>query len=428
MAQFACRVGTPDGRIAEKRISAATSTAAREQLASEGLEVFDVAPVGSRASSRFPTLQKLASIQIGGARDEERGRGLFSRRRNRVATSDLLMINQELAALVSAGLPLLRCVDILRNRRSGTVAGSMLDRVRRRLAGGDALSDALRPEIERVELPELFVTSVEVGEASGDLVTAIRRYSAHLEKTQALRSRVRSAMMYPVVLAVVSTVVVGILLIVVIPQFASFYDASGAELPLATRVLLAVADFLRGWGLAVLALTVAAVAWFVWWKRTPRGRYTLDGFKLRMPFLGTLRRRYYGLETARTLSTLLRGGAPLVRALRVTAEGTSNLAYRTGLEEVADQVSEGTSLHVALEQHGLIDPLGLEMVEVGESTGSLEDMLEHVANTYDEVLDRQVTTAVGLIEPAMLVAMGILVAGILMSLYLPLFRTVQVVG
>lgn len=428
MAQFACRIGTPDGRIAERRVSAANAAAAREQLVADGLEVFDVAQASGATDSRFATLRKLASIQIGGSSDEEGRRGLFGRRRNRVAVSDLLLINQELAALVNAGLPLLRCVDILRTRRSGSVAGSMLDRVRRRLAGGDALSEALRPEIERVELPELFVTSVEVGEASGDLVTAIRRYSAHLEKTQKLRSRVRSAMMYPVVLAIVSTAVVLILLIVVIPQFASFYEASGAELPLPTRLLLGLANFMRSWGLLLAVAVAAGIGWFVWWKKTAHGRFAFDAFKLRIPVLGDLRRRYYGLETARTLSTLLRGGAPLVRALRVTAEGTSNLAYRAGIERVAEQVSEGTNLHTALEREGLIDPLGLEMVQVGESTGSLEDMLEHVATSYDEVLDRRVTTAVGLIEPAMLVTMGLLVAGILMSLYLPLFRTVQVVG
>lgn len=426
MAQFRCRVGTPQGSIAERTISAATATAAREQLVADGLEVFEVAERGS-FSSRFPTLQKLASIQIGGSKSKEGGRGLFGRR-NRIKPSDLLLINQELAALVNAGLPLLRCVDILRTRRAGTTAGSMLDRVRRRLAGGDSLSDALRPEIERVGLPELFVTSVEVGEASGDLVTAIRRYSAHLEKSQGLRQRVRSALVYPIVLAVVSTGVVIILMTLVIPQFASFYGASGAELPFATRLLVGTSNFVRGWGVLLLALVVAAVSGFVYWSRTPKGRFALDAFNLRVPFLGSLRARYYGLESARTLGTLLRGGAPLVRALRVTAEGTSNRAYRRMIETVAVQVSEGSSLHQALESQGLLDPLGLEMVEVGESTGSLEEMLAHVASTYDEVLDRQVTLAVGLMEPAMLVFMGLLVAGILLSLYVPLFRTVQVVG
>lgn len=426
MAQFRCRVGTPDGRLAERTVVAATAIAAREQLAAEGQEVFAVAESSSFAT-RFPTFQKLASIQIGGGSAHQARPSRFGRRA-RIRPSDLLLINQELAALVRAGLPVLRCVDILRTRRAGTLAGSMLDRVRRRLAGGDDLSSACFPEIERVGLPELFVTSLEVGEASGDLVSAIRRYSTHLDKTQGLRRRVRSALTYPMVLAAVSTVVVIILLTMVIPQFASFYNASGAELPLATRVLVGLAGVARSYGLVIAVAAIAGAVTLTWWSRTQAGRLAIDTWNLRMPLVGPIRRRYYGLETARTLGTLLRGGAPLVRALEVTAQGTGNRAFRAWIERAAGQVSEGTSLHEALEAQGVLDPLGLEMVQVGESTGALDEMLEHVASTYDEVLDRQVTLAVGLLEPGMLVVMGLMVAGIVLSLYLPLFRTVQAVG
>lgn len=430
MPQFRCRVGTPEGAIAERFVSAANAAAARETLAADGITVFDIAQQagGGTVVSRFPTLRKLASIQIGGSKSEDAASGGLFRRGNKLRTSDLLLLNQELAALVNAGLPLLKCVDILRTRRAGTLAGSMLDRIRRRIASGDGLSEACRPEIERVGLPELFVTSVEVGEASGDLVIALRRYAAHLEKSQGLRQRVRSAMIYPLVLASVSTVVVIILMTVVIPQFASFYGQSGAELPLTTRALVATAGFVSTWGLLLLAGVVVGVIAFRRWAGTEPGRARVDAWNLRVPLVGTLRERYYGLETVRTLSTLLRGGAPLVRALQVTAEGTSNRAFRARIETVAEQVSEGTSLHDALDAQRILEPLGLEMVQVGESTGALEEMLEHVATTYDESLDRQVSLAVGLVEPAMLVVMGLLVAGILMSLYLPLFNTVQVVG
>lgn len=423
MAQYRARVGTPEGAIAERYVSAANSTAARELLSADGLEIFDLA---ERASGAFPTLRKLANLQIGGGSATAR-KGLF-RRGGRVSHAELLMLNQELAALVNAGLPLLRCVDILRSRRAGSVVGSMLDRVRREIASGDSLSGAFRPEIERVALPELFVTSVEVGEASGDLVTALRRYSEHLQKSQVLRQRVRAAMLYPIVLLCVSLVVVLILLTLVIPRFASFYASSGAELPALTRGLVGLAKLFSGYGLVLLLAVVVAAAIYRWWSATPAGRLKLDNLRLRLPLVGGVLRRYYGLESARTLSTLLRGGAPLVRALQVTGQGTSNLAFRHRLEAAAEQVSHGSSLHEVMEAQGLLDPLGLELVQVGESTGALEEMLEHVASTYDDVLDRQVTLAVGVMEPAMLVFMGLLVAGILLSLYLPLFRTVQVVG
>lgn len=422
MPEFRCRVGTPEGAITERFVSAASAGAAREHLQADGLEIFDVT---QRTSAAMPTLGKLLSIQIGGSGESKRG--LF-RRRTRLSNADLLLLNQELAALVRAGLPLLRCVDILRSRRTGTLAGSMLDRVHRLVASGESLSGAFREEVQRVGVPELFVTSLEVGEASGDLVTALQRYSAHLDKSLALRRRVRSALMYPVVLGVVSLTVVVILLTLVIPQFATFYSASGATLPITTRALVGLATFVSTYGLALLVAAVVGALVFRRWARTDRGRESVDILKLRIPVFGALRRRFLGLETTRTLATLLRGGAPLVGALQVTADGTSNRAYRRRLLASAQQVSEGSSLHQALEEHGLLDPLGLEMIEVGESTGALEEMLEHVATSYDEVLDRQVTVAVGLMEPAMLVAMGVLVAGILLSLYLPLFQTVQVVG
>lgn len=424
MPRYQARVGTPQGAIASRFVIAPNVAAAREQLSSEGLVIFDVSAQGGGA---LPALQKLASLQIG-SRGEEASGGLFRRGGNRIRTSDLLLLNQELAALVNAGLPVLKCVDILRTRRAGSVAGAMLDRVRNRIAGGDALSAACRPEIERVALPELFVTSVEVGEASGDLVTALRRYGVHLERAQKIRNRVRAALVYPTVLLVVSAIVVTILLTVVIPQFAAFYAQSGAELPLTTQLLVAGSGIASRWGLPIALAAVAAAAAARRWAHSPRGAARLDEARLRLPLFGALRLRYHGLESARTLGTLLRGGAPLVRALEVTAEGTSNRAFRARLQKAAEEVSEGSSLHAALERQGILDPLGLEMVQVGESTGSLEDMLEHVADSYDEVLDRQVSMAVGLMEPAMLVVMGLIVAGILMSLYLPLFRTVQAVG
>jgi type IV pilus assembly protein PilC len=426
MPDFRCRVGTADGAIAERFVTAASAAVAREQLLADGQEVFDIV---QRSGGRIlPALRKLAAIQIGTKKDEDEvATGLFGRAK-RLKPSVLLLLNQELAALINAGLPLLRCMDILRSRRAGTLIGSVLDRARRRVASGASLSGALRPEIDKVGMPELFVTSLEVGEASGDLVTALHRYTSHLESSLALRRRVRDAMTYPMVLGVVATIVVTILLTFVIPQFASFYAQSGAELPLTTRTLVGFAALVQSYGL--IGLGVAGLAFFGYrrWARTEAGLNKIHARRLRTPVLGAIRRRYFGLETARTLSTLLRGGAPLVSALRVTAEGTSNRAYRARLIETADQVSHGSDLHHAFEHHGLFDALGLELVQVGEATGALEEMLEHVAATYDEALDRQVTTVVGLVQPAMLVAMGVLVAGILLSLYMPLFQTVQAVG
>jgi len=424
MPNYRCRVGTAEGAIAERFVTAASPAAAREQLGVDGFEVFDVAQ--RSAATAFPLLHKLATIQIGGSTDDGEPRGLFGRRKT-IAPADLLLVNQELAALINAGLPLLRCLDILRTRRLGTLMGAVLDRARERVAAGASLSGALRPEIDKVGLPELFVTSLQVGEASGDLVAALRRYVAHMESSLALRRRVRDAMTYPIVLGVVALIVVTILLTFVIPQFASFYGQSGAELPLTTRTLVGLAGAIRTYGLFVLIAAGAGFVFYRRWAATEIGLDTVHARKLRTPVLCAMRRRYFGLETARTLSTLLRGGAPLVSALQVTAQGTSNRAFKRRLLETAEEVSHGSDLHAAFEHNGLFDPLGLELVEVGEATGALEDMLEHVAATYDEVLDRQVSMAVDLVQPIMLVFMGVLVAGVLLALYMPLFQTVQAI-
>lgn len=424
MPNYRCRVGTAEGAIAERFVTAASPAAAREQLGEDGLEVFDVAQ--RSAATAFPLLHRLATIQIGGSSSDGEPRGLFGGKK-KVVPADLLLVNQELAALINAGLPLLRCLDILRTRRAGTLVGTVLDRARGRVAAGASLSGALRPEIDKVGLPELFVTSLQVGEASGDLVAALRRYVAHMESSLALRRRVRDAMTYPLVLGVVALIVVTILLTFVIPQFASFYGRSGAELPLITRTLVGLAGAVRTYGLFVLITVGAGFVFYRRWAGTEIGLDTVHARRLRTPVLGAMRRRYFGLETARTLSTLLRGGAPLVGALQVTAQGTSNRAFRRRLLETAEEVSHGSDLHTAFENNGLFDPLGLELVEVGEATGALEDMLEHVAATYDEILDRQVSMAVDLVQPIMLVFMGVLVAGVLLALYMPLFQTVQAV-
>ena len=445
MTEFVCRVGTPQGRIVERMLTGASAAAARERLVADGFEVFDLTPrvgvfsLGDRGGRlRWPPVPswlnrwlRLLTAPIGGRQSSEAQSGLFGvafGRRRRISITVLSLLNQELASLVSAGLPLLRCLDILRSRRSGTPTGSMLDRVRERVAHGDSLSGAFRAEVEPMGLPELFVTSLEIGEASGDLESALRRYAVHLGRFQRLKSDVRSALMYPVALLLVAMVVVVILVTVVIPRFATFYSNYDAQLPLLTRMLVALADAVGRYGAVVGAVTVGGVFGAIAWLRTDRGARWRDAAVLMLPILGRLRRRFLDLETARTLGTLLVGGATVVRALEVVASGTANSTYRQRLLAVCRSVSEGSSLHEAFEETRLLEPMGLEMVQVGESTGTLEHMLEHVANTYDEILERQLAAAVGVLEPAVLVSLGLLVAAILLSLYLPLFQIVQVVG
>jgi type IV pilus assembly protein PilC len=436
MADYRCRVGTREGAIVERSVGAVSSAAARKQLQEEGFQVFQIRRAGG--------LLETATAAVGGggggvplattgnvtgeassSPSKSRAAWLF---RRQIARSDLLLFSQEMAALVRAGLPLLRCLDILRSRRSGTRAGELLDRVRERVATGAHLSTAFEAEGEQYGIPPLYTTTLEIGEASGDLDGALRRYATHLERAQQLRSRVKGALIYPSVLFSASMVVLSILVGFVLPRFSAFYASYEAELPLITRLLVSTTNVLRAWWLvAFIVVVIAGLSVFAW-VRTESGRLRSAIWKQRLPMFGGMRRRYLDIEATRTLATLLRGGAPLIPALNVVIRSTSDVAYRAKLSRVRELTVQGSSLHNAFEEEGLLDPMGLEMVEVGESTGALEEMLEHVSTTYDEVLDRQLATAVSLLEPAVLVTMGVLLAGILMSLYLPLFNTVQVVG
>ena len=431
MAEFTCRVGG-EGGISECLIAAPSSSAAREQLEEQGLEVFGVRRRGSvyqqlaELLGMSPSTDPEAESANATSPEASVGWGLFSR--TRIRTTDLLLLAEELAALIRAGLPLLKCLDILRGRRAGSAAGDILDRVRHRVAGGESLSGAFALEDASSRVPRLFVTSVSIGEAGGDLEGALRRYTEHLERAQTLRHRVRSALMYPAALFGVSMCVIGILIGFVLPRFADFYASYASELPLPTRVLMGVASLMQGQGQMVLVLLIVVPIAGILFGRSETGRVLRDRWVLRLPLLGRLRRRYLDVQSSRTMATLLRGGAPLTEAIGVAADGTENVTYRASLRQVRDLVTQGNSLHRSMEISGLMDSLGLEMIEVGEFTGSLEVMLGHVADSYDEILERRLNTAVGLLEPAVLVSMGLFIAAVLLSLYLPLFNTVQVVG
>lgn len=434
MTEYVCRVGTAEGRILERVVRAQSADSARQDLADQGLEVFAVKRRGGLLQLMRGALPGAAADEkAGGRAPREESASLIERlrrpllRRRRLGGADLLLLTQELAALVRAGLPLIRCIDILRRRRQGTVAGEVLQRVRDRVAGGHDLSVAFEMEPSAAGIPDLFVTSLRVGEASGDLEGSLRRFAVHLERAQELRSGVRGALLYPAALFAVSAVVLAVLVGFVLPRFANFYSSYDAQLPPLTRVLVGTAAAVQAWWPVLLGLAVAVAVVAGTWLTTEDGKAVWDRWALRIPVLGGLRRLYLDLETSRTLATLLAGGAPLLDALAVAAQGTSNRVYRGRLRQVAERVRQGGKLADAFEDADVLDEMGLEMVEVGESTGSLESMLEHVGRSYDEILERRLDAAVGLLEPAVLVSMGIFLATVLLSLYLPLFNTVQVI-
>jgi type IV pilus assembly protein PilC len=305
-------------------------------------------------------------------------------------------------------------------RQQDAVFKRSLTTIRDKIKTGISLSDAFKQEGELY--PGIFASTLVAGERSGNLEQVIRRFVQYLRLSQALKKKAVSAAVYPAVLLTLMLGLISILVVVVIPQFKDFYEGLGGTLPLPTRLLLAISDFVRGNFLVIVAvivgLVVAAVAWF----RRDESKLLVDGLMLRVPLLGPMVRMYATSQLARTLSTLLSGGLPLLSALGVAASSVGNRRVAAAVADSASHIREGRSLTVALESTQIVDHMAIEMVKVGEQTGALGDMLNTLAEFYDQEMETRLATVMGLVEPVLLVIMAVIVAGMLIAFYLPLFQ------
>lgn len=398
--EYVCRVGTPSGEVVERRFEASSEGALRADLEQQGLYLL--------------SLRRGLSL------------GALGVRKRRVDPGLLLIFAQELAALLKAGLPLLQSLDVMLERQKDALLRQSLAGVREKVKSGTALSDAFRQEGEIY--PPIFAASLVAGERSGNLDSVLRRFAQHLRLNQTLRKKAISAAIYPAVLLTMMGGLVVVMLVFVIPNFKSFYEGLGAELPLPTRVLLAVATTLRG-NLAwiLLGLGMLAVA-ALYWLRKEGSAIVIDRALLRLPYFGGLMRMYATSQLMRTLATLLAGGLPLVNALEVASASIGNRAMAQAVGGATGRIREGASLTTALESSGMLEALPLEMVKVGEATGALGDMLNAIADFYDEELDTRMATVLSLVEPVLLVLMAIVVAAMLLAFYLPMFQAISAVG
>lgn len=391
--EYLCKVGTPAGDVVERTFVAASEAALRAELEQQGYYLFSVRR-GLLAGEWKPW-------------------------RRRVPIAALLIFGQELAALLKAGLPLLQSLDVMLERQQDPVFRRSLTDVREKVKSGLALSDAFKAEGELY--PPIFAASLVAGERSGNLEGVLRRLVQYLRLNQALKKRAISASVYPLILLTLMSGLAGILLTLVIPQFQGFFEGFGAELPLETRILMALSSGVRDnlvW--ILLGLAAAVVATRLWLRREGSG-LALDSLLLRIPYVGGLMRMYATSQLARTLSTLLAGGLPLLNALDIAAASIGNQAMAAAVAAATPQIREGRSLTTALESTGMVENLTLEMVKVGEQTGALGDMLNAIAEFYDEELDTRMATVLALVEPVMLVLMATVVAAMLLAFYLPLF-------
>lgn len=341
-------------------------------------------------------------------------------RRKTIPSRDFIVFNTALATLLKAGLPLVQSLDILRKRVPNPTFKIALDDIYEKVRSGTALSDAF--EAQHM-FSGVYTASLMAGEKSGSLESVLRRYVHHMKVLASVRSHVVSALIYPAVLVVLSVAVVGLIVFKVVPEFAEFYSQfEGAQLPLSTRILVGISTNVVGSAGLIIGGLLAVVAGAIFWFRQPAQRKRLHASILKMPYFGLLARKLATAQVSRTLATLLSGGIPLVNSLDIAARSVGNQSIAEGLSVVAKQVREGGSLAGSLAERNMFPHVAVEMVEVGESTGALADMLNSIADFYDEENETSLQRFSTLIQPVLLVVMGLVIAALLLSLYMPLFQ------
>lgn len=395
MPEFIVRVGTPDGEIVEREVQAASSRAAQEEMRRLGLHVFEARRGAMAVRDLLPRFSRV------------------------ISTEHFLLFNQELLALVRAGLPIVHSFDIMLERQKNVRFREVLTEIRDKLKSGIALSDAFASY--GAAFPPIYSTSLRAGERSGDLEGVLKRFLKYQKLIVTLRKRVVGALVYPAVLVLLSAAMIFVMLTYVIPKFADFFTGFGAELPWFTRVMITFATTLqRNVWLTVAAMVGIAFVANRW--ATTVGRMVWDRFKLRIPLVGGVLHRFALLQFTQSLGTLLAGGTPMVPAIEIASQSVTNQLVSSRIFGIVQNVREGEPLWRSLESTGVISDLAVEMIKVGESTGALTEMLANVSEFYDEEIEARLTRLVSALEPIILVIMGGVIAVLLYAFYLPLFQ------
>ena len=395
MGEFVCRVADANGRVFSHVEAASTSDEARQKLADRGLYVYSVNARSGIVSGFF------------GVRKERK-----------IGGNDFLILNQQFNTLIRAGLPILRALDLLATRASAPKLRPILTQIRDRVREGKSLSEAVN---EAGVFSKVYSTAILAGEKSGNLSGVLEYYIAYQKVSTGVKKKIASALVYPTLLLVAATCIVTYLVTFVVPKFGMLYREMGVELPTPTKILIAVTVDYRYYILGFVLLLVLAAVGVFFWSRSEQGGLAFDKLKFRTPVIGPTLLKFQVAQFCRTLATLLTGGTPLVAALSTASESIGSRLVRGTVIQATQMVREVESLHAALSANQVMPEMALDMIEVGESSGALAPMLNSVAEFFEEEVSLKLGAMVALIEPLILIFMGLLVAGILISLYLPIF-------
>lgn len=332
---------------------------------------------------------------------------------------DISRFTRQFATMISAGLPMVQCLEILGTQMESAEFRKVVNKVKDSVQSGATLSEALGKHKKVYD--DLYVNMVEAGEVGGALDTILVRLAQYREKADKLARKVKGALVYPIVVMVVAVGVTFAMLRFIVPIFAKMFSGLGAELPGPTKFVLGISNFLREQTLVLLLLLVAAIVGFKLFVRNPKGRLAWDSFKLRMPLLGALIRKSSISRFSRTLSTLLSSGVSILDALSITARTAGNMVLHNAIKKSMLSIAEGETITQPLKESGVFPPMVTQMISVGEKTGGMDDMLSKIADFYDEEVDAAVAALTSIIEPVIIVFMGGMIGGMLIAMYLPMF-------
>jgi len=392
MAEYLLKYADARGQIHQQVTAATSEKEVREKYSSQGFLVYSVKP---RAA----------------------GRGLLGKRQ-KLNLEKFLIFNQQFVTLVRAGLPILKGLDLLADRLTDPKLGAHIKAARDDVRNGTLLSDAFRA---RDVFPKIYVSSVMAGEKSGALTEVLDRYVTYQKTALAVRKKILVSLMYPSVLVVLAFLLMVFLVTFVVPRFASLYGSFNANLPPITQFLIALGTAAQRYALAFAVVLVGAIVAFRWWSRRDSARSALDRVRLKLPVAGEIWLKHQVAQLARILSTLLTGGIPLVQAMETAAESLNTPLLRHAVEAAGKSVREGQPLSGSLKASGLFPGLAIDMIEVGESTGALPQMLNSVAEFFEDDVNTRMQAVLSLIEPAIMLVMGTFVAFVMVALYLPIF-------
>ena len=395
MGEFVCRVADANGRVYSHVEAAGTLDEAKQKLVERGLYVYSVQARNSLISGFFGV-----------------------RKQKKIGGNDFLILNQQFNTLIKAGLPILRALDLLATRATAPKLRPILVQIRDHVREGKSLSEAVD---EAGVFSKVYSTAILSGEKSGNLSGVLDYYIAYQRVSTGVKKKILATLVYPILLIIVAAIIVSYLVTVVIPKFALLYGDLNVELPAPTKLLILITVDYRAYILAAIALMILGIIALFFWSRSDAGGVAFDRLKFKVPIVGDTLLKFQVSQFCRTLSTLLTGGTPLVSALSTASESITSRLVRESVVRSTQMVREGESLHGALSATAVMPEMALDMVEVGESSGALAPMLNSVAEFYEEEVSLRLGALVSLIEPLILIFMGMLVMFILVSLYLPIF-------